>query len=122
VSRRLDITSRDCPKYPAFFGQTDFTQDPLDESKSTLLYQDGRRKTKNSNRHPHNAGVIRQYKYDRTRYGFGGSLDYKINDASLIYIGQTREASFQSGAERGGESIRVWRTSHLDSSCRGETF
>jgi TonB-dependent receptor len=34
----------------------------------------------------YNAGVIRQYKYDRTRYGFGGSLDYKINDASLIYI------------------------------------
>lgn len=31
-------------------------------------------------------GVIRQYKYDRTRYGFGGSVDYKLNDASLIYV------------------------------------
>jgi TonB-dependent receptor len=34
----------------------------------------------------YNSGVLRQYKYDRTRYGFGGSMDYKINDASLIYV------------------------------------
>ena len=31
-------------------------------------------------------GVIRQYKYDRTRYGFGGSLDYKLGDTSLVYV------------------------------------
>jgi TonB-dependent receptor len=30
--------------------------------------------------------AIRQYEYDRTRYGFGSSLDYKINEASLIYV------------------------------------
>jgi len=30
--------------------------------------------------------AIRQYKFDRHRYGVGGSLDYKINDASLIYV------------------------------------
>jgi len=34
----------------------------------------------------YNSGVIRQYKYDRTRYGFGGSFDYKLNETSLIYV------------------------------------
>jgi hypothetical protein len=34
----------------------------------------------------YNSGVIRSYKYDRTRYGFGGSLDYKLNETSLIYV------------------------------------
>ena len=31
-------------------------------------------------------GIIRDYKYDRTRYGFGGSVDYKLNETSLIYV------------------------------------
>jgi TonB-dependent receptor len=31
-------------------------------------------------------GVIRQYKYDRTRYGFGGSFDYKLNPTSFIHV------------------------------------
>jgi len=30
--------------------------------------------------------AIRQYKYDRNRWGLGSSLDYKLNEASLIYI------------------------------------
>jgi len=34
----------------------------------------------------HTSPVFRQYKYDRNRWGLGSSLDYKINDASLIYI------------------------------------
>jgi TonB-dependent receptor len=34
----------------------------------------------------YHSAVIRGYKYDRTRYGFGGSLDYKLNEASLIYV------------------------------------
>jgi TonB-dependent receptor len=34
----------------------------------------------------YDSGVFRQYKYDRTRYGFGGSVDYKLNDTSLIYV------------------------------------
>jgi TonB-dependent receptor len=34
----------------------------------------------------YSAGVIRQYRYDRTRYGLGGSLDYKIGEGSLVYM------------------------------------
>jgi len=34
----------------------------------------------------YNSAVIRQYKYDRTRYGFGGSVDYKLNETSLVYV------------------------------------
>jgi TonB-dependent receptor len=30
--------------------------------------------------------AIRQYKYDRNRYGFGGSVDYKLNETSLVYV------------------------------------
>jgi len=30
--------------------------------------------------------AIRQYKYDRNRYGVGGSVDYKLNDASLLFV------------------------------------
>ena len=30
--------------------------------------------------------AIRSYKYDRTRYGFGGSLDYKLGETSLLYV------------------------------------
>jgi len=30
--------------------------------------------------------AIRQYKYDRNRYGVGGSLDYKLNETSFIYV------------------------------------
>jgi len=30
--------------------------------------------------------AIREYKYDRKRYGFGGSVDYKLNETSLVYI------------------------------------
>jgi TonB-dependent receptor len=33
-----------------------------------------------------NAADLRQYWYDRTRYGFGGTLDYKINSSSNIYL------------------------------------
>jgi TonB-dependent receptor len=33
-----------------------------------------------------NGAAIRQYKFDRERYGVGGSLDYKINESSLIYV------------------------------------
>jgi TonB-dependent receptor len=33
----------------------------------------------------YNGAAIRSYKYDRTRYGFGASADYKLNEASLIY-------------------------------------
>jgi len=29
--------------------------------------------------------AIRQYRYDRNRYGVGGSLDYKLNETSFIY-------------------------------------
>jgi TonB-dependent receptor len=29
--------------------------------------------------------AIRQYKYDRNRYGVGGSLDYKLSETSFIY-------------------------------------
>jgi TonB-dependent receptor len=34
----------------------------------------------------HTSPVLRQYKYDRNRWGLGSSLDYKLNEASLIYI------------------------------------
>src|SRR3984893_3204813 len=30
--------------------------------------------------------AVRQYKYDRNRFGVGGSVDYKLNEASLIYV------------------------------------
>src|SRR5580704_11961408 len=30
--------------------------------------------------------ALRQYKYDRNRFGVGGSVDYKLNEASLIYV------------------------------------
>jgi TonB-dependent receptor len=30
--------------------------------------------------------AIRQYRFDRERYGFGGTLDYKIGETSLIYV------------------------------------
>jgi TonB-dependent receptor len=30
--------------------------------------------------------AIRDYRYDRERYGFGGTLDYKINESSLLYV------------------------------------
>jgi TonB-dependent receptor len=33
----------------------------------------------------YHSAIIRQYKYDRTRYGFGASFDYKLNETSLIY-------------------------------------
>jgi TonB-dependent receptor len=33
-----------------------------------------------------NAADLRQYWYDRTRYGFGGSMDYKINKSSSVYL------------------------------------
>jgi len=29
---------------------------------------------------------IREYKFNRNRYGFGGSLDYKLADSSVIYV------------------------------------
>src|ERR1700676_4315482 len=32
------------------------------------------------------AAAIRQYRFDRQRYGFGGSVDYKLGDASMIYV------------------------------------
>jgi TonB-dependent receptor len=32
------------------------------------------------------SAVLRSYKYDRTRYGFGGSVDYKLKEGSLIYV------------------------------------
>lgn len=34
----------------------------------------------------HTNPVLRTYKYDRSRWGLGGSLDYKLNEASLIYV------------------------------------
>src|SRR5580765_3122080 len=33
-----------------------------------------------------NAADLRQYWYDRTRYGFGGTLDYRISNASSAYV------------------------------------
>jgi TonB-dependent receptor len=33
-----------------------------------------------------NAADLRQYWYDRTRYGFGGTLDYKISNNSSAYL------------------------------------
>jgi TonB-dependent receptor len=30
--------------------------------------------------------AIRQYKYDRNRYGAGGSVDYKLNETSFLYV------------------------------------
>lgn len=30
--------------------------------------------------------ILRQYLYDRTRYGFGGSVDYKISSSNSIYV------------------------------------
>jgi TonB-dependent receptor len=30
--------------------------------------------------------AIREYKYQRSRYGTGGSVDYKLNDTSFIYV------------------------------------
>jgi TonB-dependent receptor len=32
------------------------------------------------------SAAIRQYRFDRQRYGVGGSLDYKIGESSLIYV------------------------------------
>ena len=32
------------------------------------------------------SAAIRDYKYDRKRYGVGGSLDYKLGEASTIYV------------------------------------
>ncbi|MDQ2711553.1 MAG: TonB-dependent receptor [Acidobacteriota bacterium] len=29
---------------------------------------------------------LRDYRYDRTRFGFEGSVDYKLNDASSVYV------------------------------------
>jgi TonB-dependent receptor len=43
------------------------------------------------------AAAIRQYRYDRTRYGVGGSIDYKINDTSLIYIRGLYSEFFDNG-------------------------
>ena len=34
----------------------------------------------------YNGAAIRQYKFDRDRWGLGGSLDYKIGESSLIYL------------------------------------
>ncbi|HXO38720.1 MAG TPA: TonB-dependent receptor [Candidatus Acidoferrum sp.] len=33
-----------------------------------------------------NAADLRQYWYDRTRYGFGGTMDYRISTTSSIYL------------------------------------
>ena len=33
-----------------------------------------------------NAADLRQYWYDRTRYGFGGTMDYKISSSSSAYL------------------------------------
>lgn len=33
-----------------------------------------------------NTADIREYQYDRTRYGFGGTIDYKLGDMSSIYL------------------------------------
>jgi TonB-dependent receptor len=33
-----------------------------------------------------NAADLRQYWYDRTRYGFGGTMDYKISSSSSVYM------------------------------------
>ncbi len=33
----------------------------------------------------YDAGVFRSYQYDRSRYGFGASADYRVNDNSFIY-------------------------------------
>jgi TonB-dependent receptor len=33
-----------------------------------------------------NAADLRQYWYDRTRYGFGGTMDYRISTASSVYL------------------------------------
>ncbi len=33
-----------------------------------------------------NATDLRDYHYDRSRYGFGGTLDYKLNDLSQVYL------------------------------------
>jgi len=33
-----------------------------------------------------NAIDLRQYHYDRTRYGFGGGLDYRLGDMSSVYL------------------------------------
>jgi len=32
------------------------------------------------------AAAIRQYRFDRERYGVGGSADYKIGESSLVYV------------------------------------
>lgn len=33
-----------------------------------------------------NTADIREYQYDRTRYGFGGTIDYKLGDMSSVYL------------------------------------
>jgi TonB-dependent receptor len=33
-----------------------------------------------------NGAALRQYRYDRSRYGGGASLDYKLGESSLIYV------------------------------------
>ena len=33
-----------------------------------------------------NTADLREYRYDRTRYGFGGELDYRLGDMSSIYL------------------------------------
>jgi len=33
-----------------------------------------------------NTADIRQYLYNRTRYGFDGELDYKLGDMSSVYL------------------------------------
>ena len=33
-----------------------------------------------------NTADIREYQYDRTRYGFGGALDYKLGDMQSLYL------------------------------------
>ena len=34
----------------------------------------------------YDAENIQEYLYDRTRYGFAGSVDYKLNETSDLYV------------------------------------
>ncbi len=47
---------------------------------------------------------LREYRYDRKRYGFAGALDYRINDGSMVFL-KTFYSKFKNFGDRWVTSI-----------------
>jgi len=59
--------------------------------------------------------AIRQYLYDRKRYGFGGSADYKLSDSSNLYV----HALYSDFRDNGHRFEYILNTNNNPNTCAG---